>query len=80
MLREMDYSQITIKELTHRAMINRKTFYLHYHSLDELLGKLQTDIYAQVLELPPPGCQAAQGLGKAYTGRTHNVAAFTGDQ
>ena len=50
MLREMDYSQITIKELTDRAMINRKTFYLHYSSLDELLGKLQTDIYAQVLE------------------------------
>lgn len=51
MLREMDYSQITIKELTNRAMINRKTFYLHYNSLDELLGRLQTDIYAQVLEL-----------------------------
>ncbi len=51
MLREMDYSQITIKELTDRAMINRKTFYLHYTSLDELLGRLQTDIYAQVLEL-----------------------------
>lgn len=32
-------------------MINRKTFYLHYDSLDELLGRLQTDIYAQVLEL-----------------------------
>ncbi len=51
MLREMDYSQITIKELTNKAMINRKTFYLHYNSLDELLGKLQTDIYAQVLKL-----------------------------
>lgn len=51
MLREMDYSQITIKALTDRAMINRKTFYLHYNSLDELLGRLQTDIYVQVLEL-----------------------------
>lgn len=51
MLRKMDYSQITIKELTNKAMINRKTFYLHYNSLDELLGRLQTDIYAQVLEL-----------------------------
>lgn len=40
MLREMDYPQITIRELTRRAMINRKTFYLHYSSLDELLGKL----------------------------------------
>lgn len=49
MLREMDYSQITIKDLTNRAMINRKTFYLHYNSLDELLGRLQMDIYEQVL-------------------------------
>lgn len=64
MLREMDYSQITIKELTHRAMINRKTFYLHYHSLDELLGKLQTDIYAQVLELPPPDVRLPRDLEK----------------
>lgn len=49
MLREMDYAQITIKDLTNRAMINRKTFYLHYNSLDELLGRLQMDIYEQVL-------------------------------
>lgn len=49
MLREMDYAQITIKDLTGRAMINRKTFYLHYNSLDELLGRLQMDIYEQVL-------------------------------
>ena len=51
MLREMDYSQITIRGLTDRAMINRKTFYLHYDSLDDLLGRLQTDIYVQVLGL-----------------------------
>lgn len=50
MLGEMDYTQITIRELTRRAMINRKTFYLHYSSLDELLGKLQTQIYSKLLE------------------------------
>lgn len=31
-------------------MINRKTFYLHYSSLDDLLGKMQTDIYASILD------------------------------
>ncbi|MCM1258562.1 MAG: TetR family transcriptional regulator C-terminal domain-containing protein [Roseburia sp.] len=50
MLREMDYADITIKELTNRAMINRKTFYLHYDSLDALLGKMQEQIYQQILE------------------------------
>lgn len=50
MLRDMDYAQITIKELTERAMINRKTFYLHYSSLDELLAALQTQLYHKILE------------------------------
>ena len=29
MICEMDYEQISIKELAQRAKINRKTFYLH---------------------------------------------------
>lgn len=33
MIMEMDYPDITIKELTQRAMINRNTFYLHYDSM-----------------------------------------------
>ena len=37
MICEMDYEQITIKELAARAQINRKTFYLHYTDLDDLL-------------------------------------------
>ena len=44
MICEMDYSKISIKELTQRAQINRKTFYLHYTSLDHLLATLQLEI------------------------------------
>ena len=44
MICEMDFEQITVKELTERAMINRKTFYLHYETLDALLEELQTEI------------------------------------
>ena len=44
MMAETDYSHITIKELTARAQINRKTFYLHYPSLDHLLASLQFGI------------------------------------
>ena len=44
MLSEMEYSKISIKELTQRAQINRKTFYLHYTSLDHLLATLQLEI------------------------------------
>ena len=40
----MEYEQITVKELTERARINRKTFYLHYNSLDELLREMQNEM------------------------------------
>ena len=50
MICEMDYDQITIKELTERARINRKTFYLHYNSLDDLLRELQNEMAKSFIE------------------------------
>lgn len=44
MMMEMDYKDITVKELTDRALINRKTFYLHYETLDDLLAEFQDEI------------------------------------
>lgn len=44
MICEMDFERISIKELTERARINRKTFYLHYNSLDDLLRELQNEL------------------------------------
>ncbi len=50
MICEMDYEQISIKELTERARINRKTFYLHYNSLDDLLRELQNEMAKSFIE------------------------------
>lgn len=50
MIMEMDYPDITIKELTRRAMINRNTFYLHYDSLDALLRELQDEIAGEFID------------------------------
>lgn len=44
MICEMDYEQISVKELTERARINRKTFYLHYNTLDDLLREMQNEM------------------------------------
>jgi AcrR family transcriptional regulator len=62
MLCEMDYEKITVKELTERARINRKTFYLHYPTLDDLLAELQDELadefirrtsrYSVILDMP----------------------------
>ena len=50
MIEEMNYEDITISELTKRANINRKTFYLHYKDLDDLLKAIQLDITSEYAE------------------------------
>lgn len=40
MICELDYDQLTVSELASRAHINRKTFYLHYQSIDELMDEV----------------------------------------
>ena len=50
MIMEMDFQDITIKELTRRAMINRNTFYLHYSSIEALLQELQDEIAGEFIE------------------------------
>lgn len=52
MICEMDYKDINVKELCARAMINRKTFYLHYQSLDELFQELQDEIADTFISKP----------------------------
>lgn len=58
------YSDISITELTDRAEINRKTFYLHYSSLDDLVKEVEQEIVENILEhvrnsaeqMDLPGC------------------------
>ena len=50
MLLKMKYDKITVKELTKRANINRKTFYLHYDSLDDLMEEIQQKIADEFIE------------------------------
>lgn len=51
MIREMDYPQITITELTNRAGIHRKTFYLHYESIESLFDSLVDDIVGDMQQM-----------------------------
>ena len=41
---EKDAGRITVKELTERAGINRKTFYLHFETIEGLYSALLDDI------------------------------------
>lgn len=43
MLEHEDYMEINVKELCDRAEINRRTFYLHYESIDDVLAEIHDD-------------------------------------
>lgn len=47
---EGDISRITVKALTERAGINRKTFYLHYETLDLFYDEIMTEIMDDFFE------------------------------
>lgn len=47
---EKKYGDISITELTERAEINRKTFYLHYSSLEDLVEEVEQEIVSLILE------------------------------
>jgi len=44
LMAQQDYHKITVKALTEEAHINRKTFYLHYNVMDDLLQELRDQI------------------------------------
>ena len=44
MLKDINYYNITVKELCEKAGFSRRTFYLHFESVDEVLLLLQQDI------------------------------------
>ena len=43
MVGEVGVARITVKDLTERAGINRKTFYLHYQSVEDLANEIVQD-------------------------------------
>ena len=54
---EKNVDKITIKELAERADIDRKTFYLHYSSVWDVLEEIQ----GEILEKVDPPSRAAAG-------------------
>ncbi len=48
LIREKGYANITITDIANKAMINRKTFYMHYETKEQLYNKL-TDEFIEVI-------------------------------
>jgi len=45
---EKEYTNITVSDIAQRAGINRRTFYLHYASVDEVMAELEQEIVDRV--------------------------------
>lgn len=50
LLSEKDFSQITVTEITRRADRNRKTFYLHYNTIDDLVNEILQEECARTVD------------------------------
>ena len=51
MICEMDYHEMTVKELCDRAKINKKTFYHYYPTMDDLLAEMQAEMSSEYIEM-----------------------------
>ena len=49
LLAEKNVSKITVTELAEKAMINRKTFYRHYHTVQDVVDDINYDIINDVI-------------------------------
>ena len=49
MFMEQEYSRITVKDLCSRININRKTFYHHFNSLEDLLTDMLSNIVNEIM-------------------------------
>lgn len=53
LMNEVPFGEITAKDITSRADLNRATFYLHYNNVFELLDELENEVagsFSQMLE------------------------------
>ena len=50
MLTHSDYMDISVKELCEKAGLNRRTFYLHYEYIDDVLVELEEDFSKEFYE------------------------------
>ena len=49
LMREKDFSAITVTDISERADINRKTFYAHYDTKEHLLAQLLLEMYQDII-------------------------------
>ncbi|MCM3758020.1 TetR/AcrR family transcriptional regulator [Sporosarcina aquimarina] len=82
-------SQLSVQKVTHRALLNRTTFYLHYRDIDDLVSQLMQDVLHELtnqiegliqLKDNNKQIQLVQLLDYLYTQRHHLLILFQLEQ
>lgn len=51
LIMEKNFAEITVKEIASRADISRRTFYMHYNSIDDILDEMNKELSERVNQL-----------------------------
>lgn len=65
-MRKKAFSEISVRDVTDGADMNRGTFYLHYSGTAELLESLEADLMAELQELIDEHIQETMNRGTVY--------------
>ncbi len=68
LMSEKKFSKITVSELSARAMINRKTFYRHYESTEDVLTEIENNILSELSEILKNSSQSCLDIGGVLKG------------
>lgn len=62
LISEKNVADITVTELALRAKINRKTFYLHYNSIDDVIDDFADDLFCFAAKTIKDNVRGADGI------------------
>ncbi len=73
LMEEKAIDQITISELSESADINRKTFYAHYNTVEDVLDDIEDNILAGLSELMHAGGVGGSSMDPEFVFRSINA-------
>lgn len=66
LMREKELGAITVSELSKRAMINRKTFYRHYRTVNDVVAELENEILSEFSDILKSANKSVLDAGSVF--------------
>lgn len=66
LMREKELGAISVSELSMRAMINRKTFYRHYRTVNDVVTELENEILSEFSDILKSANKSVLDVGSVF--------------